>query len=320
MAEQEKTLFVVDADNPEDMNKSMHRDRCPECGGTSFIYDYDTGETVCGDCGLVVQNVMIDRGPEWRAFTLEERKSKRRVGVPTVFSISDKGLSTKIKIEPDFYGRRISPKILPQMQRIRRWQMRSCVASSVDRNLIQAMREIHRISDTIFLPRSVKEKAAVIYRKALGKKLVQGRSIAAVSAASVYAACRATGTPRTLKEISEASLVEKGDVARCYRFLLRELDIKVPVADPLAYLSKIAEKTDISGYTQSLAAEILQEAKRRHVSAGKDPMGLAAAALYVACRQNNEHKTQNAIAQAANITEVTIRNRYKMLMEVLGLN
>src|SRR4030042_11821 len=218
-------------------------DKCPECGSDNLVHDYDTGETVCGDCGLVLYEQMMDKGPEWRAFTQEEKASRSRVGVPTRYSVNDK----------------------------------------------------------VYIPAPTKEKAAVVYRKALDKGLVRGRSIAAIAAAALYAACRGSGTPRTLREIAEASLVDKKDVARCYRLLLRELDVHMPIADPLTYVSKIAESTGISGKTQGIAIQILREARKRRAAAGKDPMGLAAAALYIACLQNNEKKTQKDMAEAAGV-------------------
>ncbi len=295
-------------------------DKCPECGGANLIHDYDTGETICGDCGLVIHEQMMDKGPEWRAFTQEEKASRSRVGVPTSYSIHDKGLSTAIsQIDRDAFGRKLPLRTRLQMWRLRKWQIRSRVHSSIDRNLAQAMAELDRLSDKVYITRPLKEKAAVIYRKALDKGLVRGRSIAAIAAASLYAACRGTGTPRTLREISEISLVEKKDVARCYRLLLRELDMQMPIADPLTYISKIAESTGISGRTQGLAIQILRESKRRRAVAGKDPMGLAAAALYIACLQNHEKKTQKDIAEAAGVTEVTVRNRYKSLKKQLHI-
>lgn len=295
-------------------------DKCPECGSTNLIHDYDTGETVCGDCGLVVNQQMMDKGPEWRAFTQEEKASRSRVGMPTSYSVHDKGLSTAIsQIDRDAFGRKLPLRTRLQMWRLRKWQIRSRVHSSVDRNLAQAMAELDRLSDKVYIPSPIKEKAAVIYRKALDKGLVRGRSIAAIAAASLYAACRRSGTPRTLREVAEASLVEKKDVARCYRLLLRELDVQMPIADPLTYVSKIAENTGISGRTQGIAIQILREAKKSRAAAGKDPMGLAAAALYIACLQNNEKKTQKDIAEAAGVTEVTVRNRYKSLRKQLHL-
>jgi transcription initiation factor TFIIB len=295
-------------------------DRCPECGSQNLIHDYDSGETVCGDCGLVLSEQMMDKGPEWRAFTQEEKESRSRVGIPTSYSVHDKGLSTAIsRIDRDAFGRKLPLSTRLQMWRLRKWQIRSRVHSSIDRNLAQAMAELDRLSDKVYVPSSVKEKAAVVYRKALDKGLVRGRSIAAIAAAALYAACRTSGTPRTLREISEASLVDKKDVARCYRLLLRELNIQMPIADPLTYVSKIAERTGISGKTQGLAIGILREARRKRAAAGKDPMGLAAAALYIACLKNNEKKTQKEIAEAAGVTEVTVRNRYKTLKRQLGI-
>ncbi len=295
-------------------------DRCPECSGTNLVHDPDTGETICAGCGLVLQEQMMDKGPEWRAFTREEKESRSRVGVPTSYSVHDKGLSTAIgPVDRDAFGRKLPLSTRLQMWRLRKWQIRSRVHSSVDRNLAQAMAELDRLSDKVYIPSPVKERAAVIYRKALDKGLVRGRSIAAIAAAALYAACRVTDTPRTLREISDGSLVDKKDVARCYRLLLRELDVQMPISDPLTYLSKIAEKTGITGKTQGLAVKILHEAKKKRVAAGKDPMGLAAAALYIACVQNREKKTQKDIAEAAGVTEVTVRNRYKTLRRQLGI-
>jgi transcription initiation factor TFIIB len=295
-------------------------DKCPECGSSNLIHDYDTGETVCGDCGLVLYEQMMDKGPEWRAFTQEEKASRSRVGVPTSYSVHDKGLSTAIsQVDRDAFGRKLPLSTRLQMWRLRKWQIRSRVHSSIDRNLAQAMAELDRLSDKVYIPPPIKEKAAVTYRKALDKGLVRGRSIAAIAAAALYAACRGSGTARTLREIAEASLVDKKDVARCYRLLLRELDVHMPIADPLTYVSKIAERTGISGKTQGLAIQILREARKKRAAAGKDPMGLAAAALYIACLQNNEKKTQKDIAEAAGVTEVTVRNRYKTLKKQLNL-
>jgi len=295
-------------------------EKCPECGSPNLIHDYDTGEDVCGGCGLVVREQMMDKGPEWRAFTQEEKASRSRVGVPTSYSVHDKGLSTAIgRVDRDAFGRKLPLSTRLQMWRLRKWQIRSRVHSSVDRNLAQAMAELDRLSDKSYIPGPVKEKSAIIYRKALDKGLVRGRSIAAIAAASLYAACRTTGTPRTLREIAEASFVDKKDVARCYRLLLRELNVQMPIANPLTYVSKIAEKTGISGPTQGHAIKILHEARRKRAAAGKDPMGLAAAALYIACLINSEKKTQKDIAEAAGVTEVTVRNRYKSLRRQLGI-
>lgn len=294
---------------------------CPECGSENLVEDYDLGEIICQDCGLVLSEHAMNRGPEWRAFTKEEKEERGRVGIPISYSIHDKGLSTVIdRVNRDAYGRQLPLATRLEMLRLRKWQIRTRVHSSVDRNLAQAMAELDRLTDRLHIPAPVKERAAIIYRKALDSGLVRGRSIVAIAAASLYAACRSSETPRTLKEVAAASRIRKKDVARCYRLLLRELDMRMPVEDPVRCVSKIATKVGITMQTQRRGIKILKEVRKKGIVAGKDPMGLAAAALYVACVLEGEKKTQKEIAEVANVTEVTVRNRYKGLKETLRLN
>ncbi len=297
---------------------------CPECGSLNLIEDFDQGETICQDCGLVLSQNLMSRGPEWRAFTKEEKDERGRVGIPTSFSIHDKGLSTVIdRVNRDAFGRQLPFETRMEMLRLRKWQIRTRVHSSSDRNLAQAMAELDRLTDRLHVPANVKEDSAVVYRKALDSGLVRGRSIAAIAAASLYAACRSSETPRTLKEVASASRIKKKDVARCYRLLLRELEMSLemsmPVEDPIRCISKIASRAEITIQTQQSAIQVLKDARNKGVVAGKDPMGLAAAALYVACVLQGEKKTQKEIAEIANVTEVTVRNRYKGLKDALGL-
>src|SRR5208283_276763 len=207
-------MSITQVNTTKEVTKGRPRlaDKCPECESKNLVHDYDSGETICGDCGLVLYEQMMDKGPEWRAFTAEEKTSRSRVGMPTSYSIHDKGLSTAIsQVDRDAFGRKLPLSTRLQMWRLRKWQIRSRVHSSIDRNLAQAMSELERLSSKVSIPRSTKEKSAIIYRKALDKGLVRGRSIAAIAAAALYAACRGSGTPRTLREIAEASLVDKKD-------------------------------------------------------------------------------------------------------------
>lgn len=295
-------------------------DRCPECGSGNLIHDEYSGEIICSECGLVIKDSIINDGPEWRAFTPGEKETRSRVGVPMSFAVHDKGLATVIgRIGKDAYGRSISLNTKLQMLRLRKWQIRSRVHSSSDRNLAQAMAELDRLCDKIRIPSSIKEKAALIYRKALGEGLVRGRSISAIAAAALYAACRITQTPRTLNEITKQSIIEKKEIARCYRLILKDLNIQMPKPSAQLRIPKIAAKVGIGEKTQQTAIDILRRAEKVRTTAGKDPMGLAAAALYIACVMNNEKRTQKIIADAAGVTEVTIRNRYKGLKDALRL-
>jgi len=304
------------------MSQSL-KEKCPECGSTNLVHDYDAGETSCGNCGLVIKDQEMDRGPEWRAFDQEQREKRARAGAPEILTIHDKGLSTIIGPENrDVFKRKIPASGLPQVYRMRKWQTRSRAHRAQDRNLATAMAELDRLSDKLTIRGQVEESAAVIYRKALNKHLVRGRSINAMVVASLYAACRQSGIPRRLNEFQAATLLkseEKKQICKCYRLLLKALSLQMPVPNSLIFVSKIAEITHISGKSQQSAIEIIKQAGEERVRDGKNPLSIAAASLYLACEQNGEKKTQREIADAAGITEVTERNRIRELERRLGL-
>lgn len=296
------------------------KDRCPRCGKGSVVTDSNTGENFCGKCGYVLNEESIESGPEWRSFSKEEGENRTRTGTPTSLAMHDMGLATIIgQADKDATGKPLSSTMRSTIERLRTWDSRSQVHEPVDRNFRQAFSELDRLKDKLAVGDAVIEKAAYIYRKALEKGLVRGRSISALIASALYAACRDTQTPRTLKDIGNASNIKRKDIARCYRLLLRELSLKMPVVDPIKCVARIASKAELSEKTKREAVRILKTAEENKISAGKDPMGLAAAALYVACVTNGENKTQRDVAEAAGVTEVTIRNRYKGLKIALNL-
>jgi transcription initiation factor TFIIB len=293
---------------------------CPECESKNLVRDIKMGEIICGLCGLVIQENTVHLGAEWRSFTPQERMSKARTGAPTKYSDHAKGLSTLFRVDRDAFGRPLSPKVKKQMWRLRRWHIRSSFHASRDRNLSHAMNELQRLSEKLHIPSSVQEMASVIYRKALKKDLVRGRSIAAIVAGSLYTACRFTKTSRTLKEISETSLRNQKEIAAAYRLIVRTLKMKMPIDDPMNYVTKIAEKAKVSSDVEGLALKIIRSAQSKLATMGKDPSGLAASALYIASKLKKEKVSQTKLAKAADTTEVTIRNRRKELEKRLDLN
>ncbi|QSG04611.1 transcription initiation factor IIB [Halapricum desulfuricans] len=288
---------------------------CPECGGT-LARDSERGETVCQECGLVVEEDEIDPGPEWRAFDAKEKDEKSRVGAPTTNMMHDKGLSTNIGWQDkDAYGNSLSSRQREKMQRLRTWNERFRTRDSRERNLKQALGEIDRMASALGLPENVRETASVIYRRALQDDLLPGRSIEGVSTASLYAAARQAGTPRSLDEIDAVSRVDKDEIARTYRYVVRELGLEVKPADPESYVPRFASDLDLSEEVERRARQLLSTAKSKGVHSGKSPVGLAAAAVYAASLLSNEKVTQNEVSEVANISEVTIRNRYHELLE-----
>ena len=292
--------------------------KCPECSNEEIITDTNRGESICSKCGIIVEERMIDSGAEWRAFNSEESDRRSRVGSPTSVTIHDKGLTTIIGFENrDFFGNKLSASRRAQIYRLRKWQIRSRVQSSIDRNLAFAMSELDRLSSQLGVPRSVKETAAIIYRKAIDQRLVRGRSIEAMIAATVYSAARIRRVPRTLDEIASQTRISKKELGRCYRLAVRKLGLSIPLASPVDYLVRFGTELGLSGSCQRNAAEILTSAKENGLTAGKDPTGLAAAAIYISGIIREERRTQRAIAEAARVTEVTVRNRYKELVREL---
>jgi transcription initiation factor TFIIB len=296
----------------------QNNSKCPRCGSGELINDIENGETVCSKCGLVIDEEKIDMGPEWRAFTPTEKNSRQRTGLGMSYTLYDKGLSTIFKGNRDAYGNRLKDETRIKMGRLRRYDNRSKFDETWRRNLSIAMAELDRMTTTIHLPQNIKEQSALLYRRALKMDLIRGRSIDAFVAATIYAACRQNNLPRPLKEISKLSTREHGEIARTYRLLIREMNIKMPVDNPMKFIPSIAGKLNLRRDTEQMAVKILVDAKGRNGLSGKDPRGLAAAALYMACIQNNDKRIQKDVADAAGTTEVTLRNRLRGLEKSIG--
>jgi transcription initiation factor TFIIB len=291
---------------------------CPECHSTRLMRDYENAELVCMNCGFVLAAKIADRGPEWRAFDDEQRAKRTRVGAPLTYTIHDKGLSTMIDWhDRDVYGKSLSPGQKAQVYRLRKWQRRIRVSDATERNLAFALSEITKIANNLNLPKSILETASVIYRKAVKERLIRGRSIQGVTAAAIYLACRQCGLARTLEEIAQASSVNKKEVGRSYRFLIKELNYSIPPLKPSQYITKFSNQLTMQGKVEEIAHKILGAAKELKLTSGRGPTGIAAAASYIASVLTGERKTQREIAEIAQVTEVTIRNRYKELVERL---
>lgn len=298
---------------------ALQRGVCPNCGSTEIVLDEDEGEYHCKRCGLVLGKV-YSLGPEWRNFGDEESEQRDRAGSPLSPLIHDLGLTTSLDAGPkSASGRDLSEDEKSRAVRLRVWQQRSRVYGASERNVVIANRYITHIADQLDLPRNVVMRAAIIYRKALEKGLVRGRPINSMAAAAVYAACRSSEVPRTLKEVAAKAGLRKKEVARSYRMIVGMAESKMPLVNPIIYISKVASKMKVPPAVEAETIKILKEAMGKRATSGKDPMGLVAAAMYMAAQRLGVNTfTQKQIAEAANVTEVTVRNRYKGLKELLG--
>jgi transcription initiation factor TFIIB len=297
---------------------------CKNHKGNEFLVtDPESGETICTNCGIVItERVSQQNVQEWRSFDALQDRERSRVGMPSTLARHDKGLSTIIgKPNRDASGQVIDNSMRVMMERLRTWDYRLQARSATDRNLKNAFVKLEAMKGKLSLPSATIEKAAYIYRKVQERGMIKGRTINAALGAAIYIACREAGITRTLNDVAVLSNTSYKELARTYRLIVLNLDLKVPMIDPIKCVAKLANKIQISEKTKRHAINYMQIISKSGLAAGKDPMGLAGAVIYLSCRYCDEARTQIEVANAGGVTEVTLRNRTKELsMKVPQLN
>ena len=303
------------------MTETENTVKCPECNGRNLHTNLDRGETVCQDCGLVVQDDIIDPTAEWNVYSLEQGDMKSRTGAPATVLLHDKGLSTDIDWQnKDYSGKTIPNHYRSQIHRMRKWQKRARISNSLERNLAIALAELERMGSRMGLPKMVREAGAVIYKKAIEQRISRGRSIDLVIAGSLYLACRQCGVPRTLDEITEASRCGRKEIGRVERLIKRKLGIRLPHLRGIDFVSWFASDLGLSASTELMARRLCEELEDKELDIGISPSSIGAATLYIAGVMNNQRRTQREISEISGVTEVTIRNRYKQIVQTLQLD
>ncbi len=286
--------------------------KCPECGSLTLMHHKDKGEVVCKDCGLVLEDKMVDFSPEWTEHDTNDQ-TKRRAGAPLTYTQHDRGLGTEIGSSADIYKLGNKDKFF----RLRKWQRR--VSTAIERNLQLALSELKRISSILNLSKAVEEESARIYTLAVQKGLVKGRGLEQIVAGAVYISSRINDSSLTMDDVCRAAGIDKKTLGKNYRFVMRKLDIKLMPADPINYVHRFASRLDLSPITQTKALKLIDSIKKNGLNSGKSPKAIAAGAIYLAAIMNGEKRTQEKVAMVSNVTEVTIRNRYKEFSKKLGL-
>jgi transcription initiation factor TFIIB len=281
-------------------------DGCPECGGS---VDASGDETVCRDCGLVVGEYRIDHGPEWRSFA-DDDTNPERTGAPLTDARHDRGLSTEIGRSSRTKGRKRR-----QWARMRRQHNRARISTKRERNQVYAFTEVRRLVSVLSLPDQVQEHACALFRSAQQADLLRGRSLEGFAAATVYAACRVAGVARTVEEVAEEARADQAEQEAAYDAMNRELGLPTGPVDPVEYVPRFASKLNLAQATVELARSLARETVEAGIAGGRDPSGVAAACLYTAARRRGAGLTQQAAADVADVTPVTVRNTYVDLRE-----
>lgn len=295
--------------------------QCPECGSRDLQRDDYRAELVCNRCGLVLEEDIVDQGPEWRDFNTYERYGSSRVGSPANPMIPDKGLSTEIPISAkDAHGRTLPAEARVRFYRMRMLHNQVRQSKKGERSLGEGLKQVDRYASLMRLPNSIRHEAGVVYRRAAQEGIVRGRSIAIIAAASIYVACRVHGFPRTLQEIVDSLKIDRKKLSRTYTILNRELKLKIPPTSPEDYLPRIAESLELEPGTRALASRMVRELSNDPAFASMLPTGTVAGAVYIASILKDDRRSQDEISKAAGVSEVTLRNRARQIAEAQGID
>lgn len=285
-------------------------EKCPECGSKELALDPQHAELFCYHCGLVILEGIVDQGPEWRVFDWEQT-SRIRTGPPSSLRIHDRGLGTKVTFIPGS----------PGSYKLKKWQQRICIANSKERTFVFALGEMDRMASVLKLPNNMREDASLLYREAMRKHLIRGRSVEDITTAILFITCRQNGVPRTLREIANISRAKSPKmINRTIKYLVEELAIKIEKETPSHFVPRFCSKLELDSHVQSTALEIIEIAEEQGMTNGRGPIGIAAAAIYMAAMLCGNHRTQKEMSDVTGVTEVTIRNRYKEISKQLQVD
>lgn len=291
-----------------------YKQKCPECDGP-LSHEGDKGEVICYNCGLVLDDNIIKHEVPFR--DMEDGGGRDGVGAPITHTDVSLGLQTNVGNYSDF--KQLSSKQRRKFERLKIQNFRT--SSAIERNLKIALPEIKRVTSVLNLSNRIEEEACRIYREASFKGLVKGRAIENVAAASVYAACRSFDSPMSLKDIERAQgLLMKKEIGKTYRLLSRTLNLRMAPQTPYDYIPRICGKLNLSQKAQTDALRLMTDSEDGQFLSGRSPMSVASSVVYVSSLINREKRTQRMVAGASGITEVTLRNRYKELVQILRLS
>ncbi len=297
------------------LTELVHQKNCKK---QEIVTDIHTGEVACSNCGIVSSEPIVDLGAEMVGGNSTDYQSNSRVGAKRSLKMIDMGLSTLIEAkDKDVTGKSFSIENRRMFYRLRRWD-RNSRSAVTSKSFQKAFTLLDAIGSKLGLPESVIEESAYLFRKVAARKILAGRSTAAMLSATIYATCRITDTPRTLQDMADAANIKKKVLQRTYRFLAKEMNIAPESYTPSEFVTRIAKGLNLSEKTQRLTFKILDLCSKKHVSTSKNPMAMAAAAIHLAATKNAERVSQLKISQISGISAVTIRERRKEIVNKIG--
>src|SRR6056297_3815121 len=249
------TRDIYETSFDEDVQTESNANQCPECSGRVTT---NSVETICEDCGLVIDEQRIDHGPEWRTHDQDQRK---RTGAPLTAARHDRGLSTEIGRRKDANGNELSGRKRQQLSRMRREHTRGRFQSKAERNLAHGLGEVRRIASGLELSESLHNQACQLFRSAQNEDLLRGRSIEAIAAGSVYATCRCNGLGRTIEEVAGLARVNQQRVMNAYKVLNKELGLPTHPIRPSGFVPRLASELGVSDQLRHRAQRLAEHSE-----------------------------------------------------------
>jgi transcription initiation factor TFIIB len=283
---------------------------CRECNSTNIEYDSKHGDIYCNDCGLILEERMIDQGPEWREFNTDSDKIRATQG---------KDLAFHTTLRTSFDPRESSKENKYLAQRISKAQR--YIGRSTDRSLILAMILLETLTTQLEVSDVAHKEAALFYRRAVKKNLIRGRSIDSVGAACLYVSSRRCGKVLDYTDLEKKTKATAKEIAKCVRLIQRELELPHRITNPTEYttqyLGQLYDDESTKREMQKEVGDLLDKLGEENIN---NPKSAAVALLYIAGILTDHRRNQKELAQVSNLTEVTIRNRYKEIVKILNID
>ena len=288
------------------------------CNDSKLITDTFNGEIFCANCGTVIEE-KLDNHNEMPLHSLEDFMSKSHVGSKQSLSIYDKGMSSIIGKDKDATGKPLSSFNKSRFNRLRILDSRSKTKKSSEKSLVKSLTLLNGLKGKLGISENTMEITSSLFRRAQKHQLIRGRSSNDLMAASLYVSCRQTSTPRSLEDISETANITKKHLQRSVRILIEEFRLVLPQYNISSFLTKLSNDLGISEKTKRYALKILSDVEKCGSSAGKHPVGQAAASLYLASMLMGDDISQSKFCKFSGVSTVTLRNRKNTIQKLLEL-
>ncbi|KAJ2724835.1 transcription initiation factor IIB [Coemansia sp. Benny D115] len=284
---------------------------CPDCSSgtaTNLVHDFASDDLVCGTCRMTIGSQILGASLLISAANLAHQNTSRDGSRSVSSSCSPESTPDAVRKRPPLRAAPASSLSSSSCSR--------AVVQRQERNITRAFASISSLCSTMDLPSSVSMAACQLYRRVEESSLHRGKNIDAIAATCIFLVCRQQGVPRTFKEICALTHVSRKDIGRTFKYLKDKLGADAPAGSAVSsddLMGRFCANLSLLSTAQECAVMLNREAKRRDTLAGKSPVSVAGACIYMASHLVGQPREARVISHVAGVSEVTIKNSYKLL-------